>query len=84
MRNGIIPSATARCGIENMSDVLFIFGAGTSKDCGGPLMNEFLDVARNLYLTNRAGDKAPEFKLVFEVIGHLQQPTFRTSRADYL
>ena len=32
-----------------MSNIVFIFGAGTSRECGGPLMNDFLDKALDLY-----------------------------------
>ena len=33
-----------------MSDIVFILGAGASKECGGPLMQEFLEVADEIRL----------------------------------
>lgn len=55
-----------------MSDVVFILGAGASKQCGAPLMAEFLDVATNLLKTNSAGDKKEDFEKVFRAISSLQ------------
>lgn len=55
-----------------MSNVVFILGAGASKQCGAPLMANFLDVANNLLRSNRVDEKAYEFKQVFSAIGGLQ------------
>lgn len=55
-----------------MSSVVFILGAGASKECGAPLMAEFLDVASNLYQTGVVGDKKAHFERVFNAIGLLQ------------
>ena len=56
-----------------MSDVVFVLGAGASRAAGGPLMNDFLDRARDLY----AGHLSPATKLhfdrVFGAISSLQQ-----------
>ena len=55
-----------------MSNVVFILGAGASKECGAPVMAEFLDVARNLLATGVVGDSKEDFERVFETIGALQ------------
>lgn len=56
-----------------MSDVVFILGAGASRDCGGPLMSDFLDISQELLLSRQVEDKEEEFKCVFEAIGGLQR-----------
>lgn len=56
-----------------MSDVVFILGAGTSRDCGGPLMSDFLDISQELLLSRQVVDKEEDFKRVFEAIGGLQR-----------
>ncbi len=55
-----------------MSDVVFILGAGASKQCGVPLMADFLDVAKNLLLTDKVNDKKEQFEKVFKAVGALQ------------
>lgn len=55
-----------------MSEVIFILGAGASRDCGAPLMNDFLDTASRLLSTNEVGDKRPHFERVFRAISSLQ------------
>lgn len=55
-----------------MSNVVFILGAGASKQCGAPLMANFLDVASRLYQTGVTGDKKEDFERVFHAIGALQ------------
>ena len=55
-----------------MSTVVFVLGAGASKQCGAPLMAEFLDVAGGLLRTNSVADKCMQFEQVFTVIGALQ------------
>ena len=55
-----------------MSDVVFILGAGASKDCGAPLMADFIDVATHLFLTNSVVEYEEHFDLVFRAIGKLQ------------
>lgn len=55
-----------------MSEVVFILGAGASKDCGAPLMNDFLDTASRLLSTNEVGDKKEDFERVFKAISSLQ------------
>lgn len=56
-----------------MSDIVFILGAGASKEAGAPLMPEFLDVAHDLW--KRGGVKEHDitkFQQVFEAISALQ------------
>jgi hypothetical protein len=55
-----------------MSEVVFILGAGASKDCGAPLMNDFLDTASRLLSTNDVGGKKEDFERVFRAISSLQ------------
>ncbi len=55
-----------------MSNVVFVLGAGCSKQCGAPLMADFLDVASFLHSTGKVHDKAPHFEKVFKAIGALQ------------
>jgi hypothetical protein len=57
-----------------MSKTVFILGAGTSKDSGAPLMNEFLDRSRRLFGSGECGEKYREdFKLVLGAISDLQK-----------
>ncbi len=55
-----------------MANIVFILGAGASREAGAPLMNDFLDVADNLWKSGEVGDKAQQFELVFKTIGALQ------------
>lgn len=55
-----------------MSSVVFILGAGASRECGGPLMADFLDIASDLLLTGKVAKKRVEFEKVFDAIGKLQ------------
>jgi hypothetical protein len=55
-----------------MSSVVFILGAGASKQAGAPLMANFLDVATDLLKTNRVGESRERFDRVFSAIGELQ------------
>lgn len=56
-----------------MSNVVFILGAGASKQCGAPLIADFLDVANNLLRSNSVPEnKKNEFERVFGAIGELQ------------
>lgn len=55
-----------------MSSVVFILGAGASKQCGAPLMANFLDVASDLLRRNLVGNSREHFDRVFSVIGQLQ------------
>jgi hypothetical protein len=55
-----------------MSSTVFILGAGASKQCGAPLMNDFLDQALNLYLANNVENKKSQFEDVFKARGKLQ------------
>lgn len=55
-----------------MSDIVFILGAGASKRCGAPLMNDFLETAFNLWKTNKVQEKQEHFERVFKAISALQ------------
>jgi hypothetical protein len=55
-----------------MSSVVLILGAGTSKECGAPLMGEFLDVAADLLRAGDVKETKPHFERVFDTIGKLQ------------
>lgn len=55
-----------------MSDIVFILGAGASKQCGAPLMADFLDVAQRLTRTGETKEKTQHFEQVFRAIGALQ------------
>lgn len=56
-----------------MADVVFILGAGCSVHAGAPVMNDFLDRARELYSANEVADKAQEFERAFSVVSDLQR-----------
>lgn len=55
-----------------MSNVVFILGASASRQCGAPLMADFLDVASDLLRANAVQEKRAEFERVFAAIGALQ------------
>ncbi len=55
-----------------MAEVVFVLGAGASKECGAPLMGDFLDVADDLRLTSRTGGDAEHFDRVFKSIAALK------------
>lgn len=55
-----------------MSQIVFILGAGASRDCGAPLMNDFLDTASRLLSTNDVAGKNEDFQRVFKAIASLQ------------
>jgi hypothetical protein len=55
-----------------MSDVVFILGAGASRQAGAPLMADFLDVANDLLNKRAVEPKQSEFERVFKTIGSLQ------------
>jgi len=56
-----------------MSKVVFIFGAGASKQAGTPLMLEFLDVARGVLESGKVSDAAESFQAIFGGMSVLQQ-----------
>lgn len=55
-----------------MSNVVFILGAGASRQAGAPLMSDFLDIATDLLRGNKVVDKKADFDRVFNAIGGLQ------------
>jgi len=56
-----------------MSKIVFILGAGASKQAGAPLMGDFLDSASKLLVMGETGDKQKDFERVFSAIGSLQK-----------
>ncbi len=58
--------------IDNMANTVFILGAGASKLAGVPLMNNFLDVARDLLVLSQTGEYKENFEAVFRGISKLQ------------
>lgn len=56
-----------------MANTVFILGAGASYQAGVPLMNDFLDVAYNLWRTGEAKDFDQQFASVFRGRSALQQ-----------
>ena len=62
-----------------MSDVVFILGAGASKQAGAPLMANFLDVAHNLWKLGKVKDAEESFKKVFEARAALQSVHSKSS-----
>ena len=55
-----------------MSDVVFILGAGASRECGGPLMFDFLDIASDLLRSRQVENGREHFERVRQVISRLQ------------
>jgi len=56
-----------------VSKIVFILGAGASKESGAPVMNNFLDIAKDLYSTNAIiNESRSHFEQVFRAIGLLQ------------
>lgn len=56
-----------------MANVVFILGAGASRQAGGPLMSDFLDIADDLWKSNAVIGAQPQyFSRVFAAIGALQ------------
>ena len=55
-----------------MADIVFILGAGASKEAGAPLMNDFLETARDLWLSEKIDHGAEHFELVFRGVDALQ------------
>jgi hypothetical protein len=65
-----------------MAKTVFILGAGASKDCGGPLMKEFLDRARILLAGKQLNDDdKKEFEKVFDALVELRG-VFKKSKLD--
>lgn len=56
-----------------MSSIVFVLGAGASKQAGAPLMFDFLDVANDLLRRGQVNDKKEHFNRVLDAIGQLQQ-----------
>jgi hypothetical protein len=59
--------------MKKEDNVVFILGAGASKSCGAPLMNNFLDVASRLFSEGKVPKEEEHFVSVFKAISKLQQ-----------
>src|SRR3989442_5307164 len=55
-----------------MARTVFVLGAGASREGGAPLMNDFLDVAEELFHQKRVGNAAEHFELVLRARDSLQ------------
>jgi hypothetical protein len=55
-----------------MANTVFILGAGASKEAGGPLMDEFLDVSHDIWKLGKAEEVDSSYKLVFRARAALQ------------
>ena len=55
-----------------MSKIVFVLGAGASAHCGTPLMNNFLEVAEDLWRRGEVEEASEHFKELFDAIGNLQ------------
>jgi len=55
-----------------MSRYVFILGAGASRHAGGPLMNDFLDRAKDLWSSSEVSSNNEHFERVFLAISKLQ------------
>jgi len=55
-----------------MSSIVFILGAGASKEAGAPVMKDFLSVARRIWREGRASEIAGDFDIVWDVMSQLQ------------
>ena len=56
-----------------MADIVFILGAGTSREAGAPLMADFLDRAEDLLRADKMGERhEKDFELVFRALGMLE------------
>jgi len=56
-----------------MSEIVIILGAGASRNLGGPLMDDFLQIAKTLLRSGRCEGYEQDFKRVFDARDALQQ-----------
>jgi len=69
-------------GVSLMANIVFILGAGASKQAGAPLMVDFLDVANDLWKGGQVGrDAYSDFERIFNAISALQ-PVHSKSQLD--
>jgi len=64
-----------------MSEVVFILGAGASREAGAPLMADFLAKAKDLFDAGRCGEYAADFETVLNAVAELQQ-VYAKSKLD--
>ena len=57
---------------DYMDENVFILGAGASVESGAPLMNNFIDVAEDLFREGAVNDVSEDFERVFTIIDELQ------------
>lgn len=55
-----------------MSEILFILGAGASKEAGAPVIADFLDKAEELLKGGKSGEYKEDFERVFDARSKLQ------------
>lgn len=58
--------------VNFMSEIVFILGAGASKEAGAPLMLDFLDTAEELLNNDKVGNYKKDFEIVINAISNLQ------------
>lgn len=61
-----------------MQKTVFIFGAGASTETGGPLMNTFLDRARDLLAGGKVEDSRDDFQGVFKALVRLRDVFYKS------
>lgn len=54
-----------------MSEIIFVLGAGASRHCGTPLMDNFLEVAQDLLRVGEVDEVRADFENVFDAVGKL-------------
>ena len=54
-----------------MSKIVFVLGAGASVHCGTPLMDNFLEVAQDLFRLGEVEEVKEDFEKVFDAVGNL-------------
>jgi NAD-dependent SIR2 family protein deacetylase len=54
-----------------MSNIVFVLGAGASKHCGIPLMDEFINISRSLLRNGEVKEVENDFNNVMDAIGKL-------------
>jgi uncharacterized protein with NRDE domain len=66
-----------------MSKTVFILGAGASREAGGPLMADFLDIAEDMFeIMSQSQERHPyydSFALVFKGVHKLQEAYARST-----
>ena len=67
-----------------MSDIVFILGAGASRQAGAPLMNDFIDTAESLLRADECGAEKAAIRVNLSVQSDRGTPTpLREGRRRY-